>query len=164
MKWGGLGHLVAPFRMSLTGKTLYTGNFRHTLDDKNRLTIPSVWRAAHAETDQFLAAPNPDGYISVLPPAAVAALYDKVAAVPLSDAAAQAEIAAFFSVAQAFNFDKQGRIALNAALLAHAGIAKDAVLNGSFTKFNIYNPDRWSAVEQRTSPASQADFLRRYQI
>jgi MraZ protein len=150
--------------MALTGKTLYTGNFRHTLDDKNRLTIPSQWRAAHAETDQFLATPNPDGYITVLPPSAVDTLYEKIAAVPLSDAQAQAEIAAFFAVAQAFTFDKQGRVALSAALLEHAGIAKDAVLNGSFTKFNIYNPDRWSAVEQRSSPASQADFLRRYQI
>ncbi|MBI5380292.1 MAG: mraZ [Opitutae bacterium] len=150
--------------MAPTGKTLYTGNFRHSIDDKGRLTIPSLWRAAHADTDQFLATPNPDGYISVLPPAAVESLYAKIAAVPLSDAAAQAEIAAFFAVAQAFTFDKQGRIALSAALLKHADIAKDAVLNGSFTKFNIYSPERWSLVEQRSNPASQADFLRRYQI
>ena len=150
--------------MALSGKAFYTGLFRHTLDDKGRLTIPSTWRAAHVETDQFLAAPNPGGYLSVLPPAAVESLYEKIATVPLSDTQAQAEISAFFAVAQAFTFDKQGRIALNEPLLKHAGIVKDAVRAGSLTKFNIFSPERWSTVEQRSSPASQADFLRRYQI
>jgi len=84
--------------------------------------------------------------------------------VPLSDTQAQAEIAAFFAVAQAFTFDKQGRIALSAALLKHAGIGKEAVLAGALSKFSIFSPERWSTVEQRSSPASQADFLRRYQI
>jgi len=161
---GRFGANQATPPMSLTGKILYTGDFRHTLDDKGRLTIPSAWRVAHVETDQFLAAPNPGGYISVLPPAAVASLYDKIAAVPLSDAQAQTEIAAFFSVAQAFTFDKQGRVALTEALLQHAGIGKDAVLAGSLSKFNIFSPDRWSAIERRSSPDTRADFLRRYQI
>ena len=57
--------------MALPGKTLYTGSYRHNLDDKGRLTIPSAWRAAHAEGEQFLAVPNPGGYISLLPPARV---------------------------------------------------------------------------------------------
>ena len=55
--------------MAQTGKAYYTGLFRHTLDDKGRLTIPSAWRYAHEESDTFLATPHPDGYIAVLPPA-----------------------------------------------------------------------------------------------
>lgn len=150
--------------MQLQGRILYTGNFRHNLDDKGRLTIPSAWRTAHTEADQFLATPNPDGYVSILPPPEVAKLYDKVANVPLADTEAQAEIAAFFSIAQAFNFDKQGRIALNETLLKHAGITKEAVLGGSLSKFNIYSPERWSQVEQRPGAGNPAGFLRRYQI
>jgi MraZ protein len=157
--WGTAGsHMASP------GKPFYTGLFRHTLDDKNRLTIPSAWRAAHEKDATFLAMPNPDGYVSVLPPAEVEKLYEKIAAVPLSDASAQAEIAAFFAIAQAFSFDAQGRIALNEALMRHAGLAKDVVLNGGFTKFNLYSPQRWSAVEQKSSSASQADFMRRFGI
>lgn len=150
--------------MASLGKPFYTGLFRHTLDDKNRLTIPSTWRSAHAEADTFLATPNPDGYVSVLPPAEVEKLYAKIAAVPLSDASAQAEIASFFAVTQAFTFDKQGRIALSEALLRHAGIGKDAVLIGGLSKFNVYSPERWAATEQKSSPSSQADFMRRFGI
>ena len=150
--------------MANLGKPFYTGLFRHTLDDKNRLTIPSAWRSAHGENDTFLATPNPDGYISILPPAEVEKLYEKIAAVPLSDASAQAEIAAFFARTQAFSFDKQGRVALSDVLLQHASVGKDAVLSGSLSKFNIYSPERWAAVEAKSSAASQADFMRRFGI
>ena len=150
--------------MAQLGKPFYTGLFRHTLDDKNRLTIPSTWRSAHGESDTFLATPNPDGYVSVLPPAEVEKLYAKIAAVPLSDASAQAEIASFFAVTQAFTFDKQGRIGLSDALLQHAGIGKDAVLSGGLSKFNVYSPERWAATVQKSSPATQADFMRRFGI
>ncbi len=150
--------------MASLGKPFYTGNFRHNLDDKNRLTIPSAWRSAHGESDTFLATPNPAGYISVLPPAEVEKLYEKIAAVPLSDASAQEEIAAFFAATQAFTFDKQGRVPVSDALLAHAGIGKDAVLSGGLSKFNIYSPERWAAIEQKSSPTSQADFMRRFGI
>ena len=43
--------------MAQPGKAFYTGLFRHTLDDKARLTIPSAWRAAHAAEDTFLLHP-----------------------------------------------------------------------------------------------------------
>ncbi len=152
---------MAPLR-----KTFYTGNFAHTLDDKNRLTIPSAWRAAHAETDTFLATPNPAGYISVLPPAEAEKLHEKIAAVPLADATAQAEIASFFALTQAFTFDKQGRVALSDGLLRHAGIKArgEAVLGGSLSKFNIYSPKEWGKVEQKSSAESQTDFMRRFGI
>jgi MraZ protein len=150
--------------MANLGKPFYTGSFRHNLDDKNRLTIPSAWRSAHGEADTFLATPNPAGYISVLPPAEVEKLYEKIAAVPMSETGAQEEIAAFFAATQAFTFDKQGRVPLSDTLLAHAGIAKDAVLSGGLTKFNIYSPERWAAIQQKSSPATQSDFMRRFGI
>jgi MraZ protein len=148
--------------MATLGKPFYTGLFRHALDDKNRLTIPSSWRSAHEPSATFLATPNPDGYVSVLPPAEVEKLYEKIASVPLSDAAAQAGIAAFFAATHAFTFDKQGRIALTERLLQHAGIKRDAVLSGSLSKFNIFSPARWEAVEQTTSAGTQADYKRRF--
>lgn len=150
--------------MSQLGTASYTGNFRHTLDDKNRVTIPSAWRAAHAEGEQFLATPQPDGYIAILPPAEVAKLRAKIEAIALSDAAGQDFAARFFSQTQTLGFDKQGRIMLNGDLLAHAGIGKDAVLVGSLTKFSLYSPERWERVQQRTSGENFGDIMRRLGI
>lgn len=150
--------------MAQSGKAFYTGLFRHTLDDKGRLTIPSAWRSAHAEADAFLATPHPDGYVAVLPPAEVEKLHAKISELKLSDAAAQAFAARFFSQTQSFSFDKAGRIGLSADLLKHAGIEKDAVLVGSLNKFNIYNPARWQQEEARTAGENFGDLMRRLDI
>ena len=150
--------------MAQSGKAFYTGLFRHTLDDKGRLTIPSAWRSAHAEADAFLATPHPDGYVAVLPPAEVEKLHAKISELKLSDAAAQAFAARFFSQTQSFSFDKAGRIGLSADLLKHAGIERDAVLVGSLTKFNLYSPARWQQEEARTAGENFGDLMRRLDI
>ena len=150
--------------MAQAGKPVFTGLFRHTLDDKGRLTIPSGWRHAHAPEDTFLATPHPDGYIAVLPPSEVDKLHDKISAMKLSDAQAQAFNARFFSQTQSFSFDKAGRAGFTAELLKHAGIEKDAVLVGSLTKFNIYNPARWQQEEARTAGANFGDLMRQLDI
>ena len=150
--------------MAQSGKAFYTGLFRHSLDDKARLTIPSAWRYAHAEEDTFLATPHPDGYIAVLPPSEVEKLHAKFSDMKLSDAAAQAFAARFFSQTQGFSFDKAGRIGLASPLLAHAGIDKDAVLVGSLTKFNVYSPARWQQEEARTAGENFGDLMRRLDI
>jgi MraZ protein len=147
-----------------SGKAFYTGLFRHTLDDKARLTIPSAWRGAHAEEDTFLATPHPDGYIAVLPPAEVEKLHAKIAQMALSDGAAQDFAARFFAQTQSFSFDKQGRVSLNGDLLQQAGITKDAVLVGGLTKFNVYSPARWEKVEARTAGENFGDIMRRLGI
>src|SRR5580658_3255273 len=149
--------------MPQPGRAFYTGLFRHTLDDKGRLTIPSAWRGANAG-ETFLATPHPDGYVAVLPPAEVEKLHAKIAEMALSDGAAQDFAARFFSQTQSFVFDKQGRVGLNAELLRQAGIAKEAVLVGSLTKFNLYAPARWEKVEVRTAGGNFGDIMRRLGI
>ncbi len=159
--FGGVGALNP---MSQSIPPLYTGLFRHTLDDKNRLTIPSAWRFAHGENDTFLATPHPDGYIAVLPPAEVEKLRAKIAAMALSDGAGQDFVARFFAQTHSLWFDKAGRMNLSAELLKHANITKDAVLVGGLTKFNIYTPERWTQVEARTSGENFGDLMRRLGI
>jgi MraZ protein len=150
--------------MAQSGKPVYTGQFRHTLDDKGRLTIPSDWRTAHAPEDTFLATPHPEGYIAVLPPEEVEKLRGKISAMKMNDGAAQAFAARFFSQTQSFSFDKNGRVGLTEELLKHAGVTKDAVLVGSLTKFHIYNPARWQQEEARMAGDNFGDAMRRLDL
>ncbi len=150
--------------MSQFGKHSYTGEFRHNLDDKNRLTIPSAWRYVHGENDLFLATPHPDGYIAILPPAEVEKLHGKVAEKALTDRAAQETFARFFSRTLAFTFDKQGRFGLSTDLLAHADVRREAVLVGTLNKFGIWSPARWKQLEERTSGEQLGDLMRRIGI
>ena len=138
----------------------YTSEFRHTLDDKNRLTIPSGWRAGHDETDTFVATPHPDGYIAVLPPIEVANLKVKASQKSLTDSGAQNALARFFAASYSLTFDKQGRISLPDQLRRHAAIDKDAVLVGVLTKFNIYNPAQWDKLNQGNPGENLGDVMR----
>lgn len=147
--------------MAPAGTTVYSGRFEHSLDDKNRLTIPSIWRWVHSDTETFLAIPHPDGYIAVLPPARVARLIAQIAEMKLSDRDAQAVKARLFSDALSFTFDKQGRFGVTADLLRHAEIAKNAVLCGMGDTFNIMSPARWEAMQRATAGENFGDMMRR---
>ena len=147
--------------MSPLGNTIYSGRFEHTLDDKNRLTIPSLWRWAHTDTETFLAIPHPDSYIAVLPPARVTKLLTQVSEMKISDREAQAVKAKIFSEALSFTFDKQGRFGISPDLLRHAGIAKDAVLSGMGDTFNILSPARWTDLQRTTAGENFGDMMRR---
>jgi len=147
--------------MAQSGTTVYSGRFEHTLDDKNRLTIPSVWRWVHTDTESFLAMPHPDGYIAVLPPARVEKMLAQVSEMKLSDREAQAVKARIFSEALTFTFDKQGRFGVSADLLKHAGIVKDAVLSGMGDTFNILSPARDGEMKRATAGENFGDMMRR---
>jgi MraZ protein len=102
--------------------------------------------------------------VTVLPPAEVDRLYQKVSEKALSDTEAQDFLNRFFAQAYSFGCDKQGRINLTEELLRHAGIDRDAVLVGTMSKFNIWSPERLSKLETRTPGENFGDLMRRIGI
>lgn len=147
--------------MTSSSKAIYVGSFRHNLDAKNRLTIPSKWRFAGDEDEVYLALPHPDGYVTVLPPAEVDRLHEKVSQMRLGDRAAQDFLHRLFAPAVSFGCDKQGRIHIGSELIHHAGLEKESVLVGTMTRFAIWNPERWEVMNSRTEGESFGDLMRK---
>lgn len=151
--------------MQSLGKVLYVGHYRHNFDDKGRITIPSQWRTAHTEEEDFLAIPNPAGCITILPPNEVAKLYEKISQVPAHDMEAQEQIHQYIARVERLNYDKSGRFALGKDLLDHAGIVdKAAVLAGAVTKFSIFSPSRWDEMGRKPNANNPLGFMRQYGI
>ncbi|BET69558.1 division/cell wall cluster transcriptional repressor MraZ [Opitutales bacterium ASA1] len=150
--------------MSGISKPFYVGNFRHALDAKNRLTIPAKWRFAGDENEVYLALPNASGYVMVLPPAEVEKLYQKISAMPYSDAEAQELQHKLFGLAHQFGCDKQGRINIPEILLRHAGITKEAVLVGTMNKFGLWSPERWASMDPVANGDNFGDLMKRFGI
>ena len=147
--------------MTGISKPFYVGTFRHSLDAKNRLTIPAKWRFAGDENEGYLALPHPTGHVMVLPPAEVEKLYERISAMPFSDDEAQAFQHKFFSQAHSFGCDKQGCINLSDVLLKRAGISKDVVLVGTMTKFSLWSPDKWAAIDPETNGDNLGDLMKK---
>lgn len=127
----------------------FVGEFRHKMDAKNRLTIPSDWRFDADGKAVYLAIPNPRGCISVYPPAMVQKLIEAASQPNLSDPAKQKALTMLGRLSCKIACDKAGRISLDARLLAHAAISGDAVLVGEFTKFHIWSAEKLAAEDSK---------------
>ena len=122
-----------------TGK--YFGEFRHSMDDKGRLTIPSQWRPQlESKDNDFLALPSlTEKSVSVYPPMMIEQLYERFSEISMGDQKGQRAIRRIMSMAHNFSCDKQGRINLNDKLINHADLEKSVVLLGEASKFMIYD-------------------------
>lgn len=148
----------------------YTSHYEHSLDDRNRISIPSEWRFAHGSEDMLLAVQKvgPNGnFIQLLPPAIADHLKSKFDAIPFFDQAGQAAKEDFYSKSQQVWFDKAGRILLNENLLKHAGIklakGEPVMLRGSGSTFSIYSASVWASSEAR-GPVDHSQTLSRLAI
>ena len=130
-------------------KAVYMGEYSRPVDDKRRLTVPSKWRFSGDETDRaYLALPNPNGSITLYPPEMTANLYQKVSEIGMANQQKQKVILNLFRNGESLGCDKQGRIMLSERLMAYANIAKDALLVGGLTTFQIWNPqnfEKWAS-------------------
>lgn len=166
-KWGAR----RPVPMSQPTEPNYTGRFDRSLDDRNRITIPSEWRFAHDSQDMLLAIPKtgPNGnHVMLLPPSIAARVRAKFDEIPLFDEAGQAAKEDFYSRCQQVWFDKAGRILLNDDLMAHAGIkAGDesgaVLLAGAGSQFSIYAADVWAQAQARPA-TNHGETMRRFGI
>ena len=137
---------------SQVGQPIYAGEFRHAMDAKNRVTIPSRWR--RGDLDEFFAIPNlKGGFLMVMPPAEFKRLADKVE----HDAGLKPEERAkfmrqFASRAQHLIGDKQGRIVLPDEQCKQLNLHGEVVLVGNYTRFEIWDPEKWQKSTEEDEP------------
>ncbi len=143
----------------------FVGEFRHSLDDKGRLTIPSQWRPEpKSEENKFLALPSPSGHIVVYPPKMIEKLEAAISEISLGDVEGQKAVAELMSKAHLFSCDKSGRINLNDKLVKHAKISKGTVLLGTLSTFSIYSEELYDVQQSDDSydPAATAAVYQRF--
>ena len=147
----------------------FIGEFRHSLDDKGRLTMPSAWRSKGEDTENyFLAVPSVEGgssaYVRVLSPKRIAQLEETISQIKTSDLEGNRMLVELMSMAHQFTCDKQGRINLNEKLVQHAQIKKGVVLVGIMSTFHIYSEEfRDAAVAEGPSdPTTRAAVFQRF--
>jgi MraZ protein len=118
------------------------GEYEHTIDDKNRLTLPARFRGAFAEgivvtrgMDGCLVAYTPSGWEDVVR-SRLATLH------PLSKEGRRMQ-RFFFAGASEGALDKQGRVGIPAALLQHAKLGRDVVVAGVNDHLEIWDRAAW---------------------
>jgi transcriptional regulator MraZ len=118
------------------------GTHEHTIDDKNRLTLPAKFRKAFQDglvvtrgIDQCLHAYRREDWDRHV--------QSRLAPLdPLSKEARRLERFFFASAAEA-ELDKQGRVMLPAALIDHAQLGREVVVAGVNDRLEIWDREAW---------------------
>jgi MraZ protein len=133
---------------------MFAGTFRHTMDAKNRVTIPAAWR--QKEIDNFFSIPNvKDGFLMVLPPGAMRKVREKVERDgSLPPQARQKFIRQFFSRAQALAVDKAGRMVIPAEQCTELRLRGEVMLVGNDRRIEVWNLENWTAWERASEQVS----------
>ena len=121
----------------------FTGEFRHTVDAKGRLTLPSRMRSA-LPGDKVVLSRWLDGCIAVWSPEAFEEMQASLRAQGQGGKAAR-EITRWFNAgAHPDDVDKQGRITIPPHLREFASVDRDAVVIGSDNHAEIWDPAKWN--------------------
>ncbi len=126
----------------------YVGEFRHNLDPKNRITVPSKWRFSGDDVDGHVAWVHPEGYIAVYPPRKIKEFRERIMRIPEGDKRGQRILRRLFGKATRFGCDSQGRIKLGDMMVKDAGIHKAVVLVGLGETFNIWSAERFERQDE----------------
>jgi MraZ protein len=123
---------------------IYVSQFRHTLDARGRVTVPSSWRVEGDEQNYYLAWVHPEGCLSFFTPDMQVELFEKIKNASQSNVRQQALLRNIFGNAVRMGCDKQGRILLPPNLCEQVGIKKDVILVGLGRNFQIWSAERWT--------------------
>ncbi|CAA9472528.1 MAG: hypothetical protein AVDCRST_MAG38-1404 [uncultured Solirubrobacteraceae bacterium] len=127
----------------------FHGTFEHSLDAKNRLTVPAKFRGALSE-GVYLVRSADDPCVQVYPAAAYASMADQAVAGmnPMSRQAKEMR-RLMFSFADDVPLDGAGRVILTTRHLQHAGIqGRDVVITGRGDALELWSPEGWAEYER----------------
>jgi MraZ protein len=133
----------------------FAGEFRHSIDEKNRITIPSPWRKS--EGQDFIILPEPNNQFLLLMSAEE---FARVSAQAESNTTISARDRRMFSRqlhsrAEHGASDRQGRLVLPEDFCRELGLKGEVALVGGRGRFEIWNLQKWKRAQEEEAPTYQ---------
>lgn len=123
---------------------MFLGQFRHTIDEKGRLTIPSRFRDLLL-VDGAYVMQGFDQNLMVLTPSTFDRISQRLNGMSITDPTARLLRRLIFSTADRVEVDKSGRILLLQFLRESVTLESEAVIVGVGDYFEIWSPVQWAA-------------------
>lgn len=132
----------------------FTGEYRHSLDSKGRLIVPSRFRDKLGS--RFMIGRGYDACLVIYDMEDWEAFSARLAALPGNSVKARQLVRYFMSGTMEVEVDKQGRILLPQQLRDIAGITKDVVFAGSGARAELWDADKYDAMTSAETTESIA--------
>lgn len=131
------------------------GEYKHTLDIKKRLSVPSKWRKDLGTT--LIVTRGLDNCLFVYPQKEWQKITEKIGQLPLGQADTRSFNRFFLSGAVEVEVDSVGRILVPDFLKDFAGLDTKVVLAGIYDRVEIWAENKWEEYKSRIE--GQADQL-----
>ena len=131
------------------------GEYRHTLDPKKRLSLPSKWRKEMGNT--LVITRGLDNCLFVYPLKEWQRISEKISQLPLGQADTRGFNRFFLSGAVEVEVDSVGRVLVPDFLKEFAGLQTKVVLAGIHDRVEMWDEKRW--IEYKRRIEEQADAL-----
>lgn len=141
------------------------GNFQHSLDDKNRIRLPSNFRKEMG--DEYFLMPGSNGCIFVYKADETQNVLSTLLSLESLDPDQTLMLTKIAAFSRAVTADGQGRFMLPDDLIEFAGINKDVRIVGAFTKAQIWSEEAWQAKfggANNVSAAALDDIYRKLDV
>ena len=125
---------------------MFLGQYRHTFDDKGRLTIPARYRDL-LENGAYVSQ-GLDRNLMVFTKATFERLTLQLNRMNITDSAVRQLKRIFFANSDYVEVDKSGRILIPQFLRDVSGLNGEAVIVGSGDYFEIWSPEIWEGQEE----------------
>ena len=127
---------------------MFVGEFRHALDPKKRLTIPSTWRGLVAGPKSLYVLPDFHARcLNIMPAEAMAQKLDKIRRHSMSDRKAMDFARRLGAVSELVPWDVQGRIRIKDKLLEFAGLTDQVVMIGALDRIELWSPEQQPVMD-----------------
>ncbi len=121
------------------------GQYRHSLDGKNRLFIPARLRQ---NARKFIITSGLEGCLFVYTPENWRKITERLKTLPLTKADARKFLRTFLSGANECPVDDQGRILIPKTLCSYANIRKEVIVVGVLDRIEIWSKSNWERYQK----------------
>lgn len=117
------------------------GEYHHTIDEKNRLIIPSKFRTDLG--DNFVITRGLEKCLFVYSQSEWNKIVNKLGTLPFTKKASRDFTRFFMSGATECVLDKSGRVCITSPLVHYADLTHDCVIIGANDRIEIWDKDAW---------------------
>ena len=127
--------------MGKSGDVMLSGEYRHNLDEKGRIIIPSKIRGEMG--DRIVITRGLDGCLFGYSEKEWNVIMEKLSTLPFTKSDARAFTRFLTSGATILEFDKQGRVLLPSYLSSYATLLKEVVIVGVINRIEVWSKEKW---------------------
>jgi len=131
---------------------VFIGEYKHNIDEKNRLSIPAKFRKDLAQG--AVVTRGLDNCLFLYPISQWKKLANKLAALPISQTNSRAFARLMLAGAMDEKLDSQGRVIVPDYLKKYAGLNKKVIITGLYDRLEIWDEETWERYKKNTEEKS----------